>query len=146
MPSTALRLALLAGLACAMPAQGATIAFASTAALELDGRWYVVGGGSLVGGGAQPGWSLQAPVEFLNCRRANNQMLVSNDRPFRWNGGAATIWLSATANVDGSSGPRFEYRFDRPLLRLRSTTGDLVCEGEVAAPPGLDTLFRWGFE
>lgn len=148
MPRSATRCIFLAGLAAAIagPAPAATIAFASTAALELDGRWYVVQAGNLVGGGAQAGWSLQAPVEFLNCRRANNQMLVSNDRPFRWNAATATIWLTATANADGSSGPQFQYRFDRPLLRLRSTTGDLVCEGEVPPPPGLDTLFRWGFE
>jgi hypothetical protein len=142
-----LRLATVALLAAALPsaASAVPIAFQQGAALELDGRWYFTLPGQLVAQGAQ-GYLLDAPVGFVNCRRAGGQMLVSNDRPFRWNAGSATIWLATTANPDGSDGPRFQYLFDRPILRLRSSTGDLVCEGEVAAPPGLDTLFRWGFE
>ena len=137
-------LALLA-VPLAMPASAVPIAFQSGAALELDGRWYFTLSGRLLAEGAQ-GYLLEAPVGFANCRRSNGQMLVSNERPFRWNAGSATIWLATGANPDGSNGPRFQYLFDRPILRLRSSTGDLVCDGEVAAPPGLDTLFRWGFE
>lgn len=129
----------------APPAFATPIAFQSGTALELDGRWYFTLSGQLVAEGTQ-GYLLDAPVGFVNCRRAGGQMLVSNNRPFRWNAGAATIWLATTANPDGSDGPRFQFLFDRPILRLRSSTGDLVCDGEVAAPPGLDTLFRWGFE
>lgn len=143
-PRFAAALALHAILA-ATPAFATPIEFQSGAALELDGRWYFTLPGRLVAEGAQ-GYLLDAPVGFVNCRRAGGQMLVSNSRPFRWNAGAATIWLALTANPDGSDGPRFQFLFDRPILRLRSSTGDLVCDGEVAAPPGLDTLFRWGFE
>lgn len=141
------RLAVLALLALPLgpPALAGQVAFQTNAALELDGRWYFTLPGQLVAEGAQ-GYLLDAPVGFVNCRRASGQMLVSNSRPFRWNAGSATIWLATTANPDGSDGPRFQYLFDRPILRLRSSTGDLVCDGEVAAPPGLDTLFRWSFE
>lgn len=135
----------LPALLLATAAPAAPVAFSSGAALELDGRWYFTLAGQLVAQGA-PGYLLQAPVGFSNCRRSNGQMLVSNARPFRWNDGTATIWLATNANPDGSDGPRFQYLFDRPILRLRSSTGDLLCDGEVAAPPGLDTLFRWGFE
>lgn len=137
----------LAGAAVAGPACASTIALQSGAALQLDSRWYFILPGSLVAsGGPGQGYTLDAPVGFSNCARGNGQMLVSNDRPFRWNAGAATIWLSLAANPDGSTGPQLQFLFDRPILRLRSSTGDLVCQGEVAPPPGLDTLFRWGFE
>ena len=129
----------------AAPASAVPVAFGAGAALELDGRWYFTLPGRLLAEGAQ-GYLLDAPVGFANCRRSNGQMLVSNGRPFRWNAGSATIWLATSANPDGSDGPRFQYLFDRPILRLRSSTGDLVCDGEVGPPPGLDTLFRWGFE
>lgn len=146
--TTALRLlaiACLLALAAAPAARAATITLQSSAAVQLDGRWYFILPGNLVADGAT-GYTLNAPVGFMNCARSNGQMLVSNNRPFRWNNGAATIWLSLAANADGSNGPQVQYLFDRPILRLRSSTGDLICQGEVAAPPGLDTLFRWGFE
>jgi len=136
--------ALLAAL-LPLPAWSAPIAFQSGTALELDGRWYFTVSGRLLAEGTKA-YLLDAPVGFANCRRSNGQMLVSNDRPLRWNAGAATIWLATSANPDGDNGPRFQYLFDRPILRLRSSTGDLICQGEVAAPPGLDTLSCWGFE
>lgn len=147
MPIRRCVIAAFAAVVCllAMPAAAVPIVFQSGAALELDGRWYFTLGGRLQAEGAQ-GYLLDAPVGFSNCRRANGQMLVSNSRPLRWNAGSATIWLATSANPDGSTGPRFQYLFDRPILRLRSSTGDVVCDGEVPPPPGLDTLFRWGFE
>jgi hypothetical protein len=142
MPRTVLLVLLLA---IAAPANALTLAFAGGATIGIDGRWYVMLAGNLV---VDPGlgYVLQAPVGISGCARGNGQPQVVTTRPLRFNNPAEVVYLTTTDNPDGSTGAQILQPFDRPLLVFRSATGDIVCAGEVPAPPGLDTLFRSGFE
>ncbi len=113
--------------------------------IELDGRYYVLLSGTLVANGAL-GYNLLAPTSMTLCRRSNGMAQVPTSRPFRFNGNTETIFLTTVPDRDGADGVQISFPFDRAIVRLRSGTGDLICNGDVPAPPGLDTLFRNGFE
>lgn len=136
---------LLAVLGVVPAARGATLEFQDGATVELDGRYYVMLAGTITTD-AVLGYTVNAPLGISNCTRPGGLGLVLSQRPLRWNNGQNTIWLTLQANADGGTGIQFRYPYDRAILRLVSSTGDLVCSGEVPAPPGLDTLFRSGFE
>lgn len=136
-------LSILAG--AASPASAATFEFQDGATVELDGRYYVMLAGTITTD-AVLGYTINAPLGISNCARPGGQSLVLSQRPLRWNNGQNTIWLTLLGNADGGTGIQYRYPFDRAILRLVSSTGDLSCSGEVPAPPGLDTLFRSGFE
>lgn len=142
MPRTVLFVLLLA---IAAPANAVTLAFSGGATVGIDGRWYVMLAGNLV---VDPGlgYVVQAPVGLSGCVRGNGQPQVVTGRPLRFNNPAEVVYLTTADNRDGGTGPQILQPFDRPLLVFRSATGDIVCAGEVPPPPGLDTLFRSGFE
>lgn len=142
MPRTVLLVLLLA---IAAPANAVTLAFSGGATVGIDGRWYVMLAGNLVVDGGS-GYALQAPVGMSGCVRGNGQPQVVTGRPLNFNNPAEVVYLTTTDNRDGSTGAQILQPFDRPLLVFRSATGDIVCAGEVPPPPGLDTLFRSGFE
>lgn len=113
--------------------------------IELDGRYYAMLAGTLVANGAL-GYNLTAPTSMTGCRRSDGTAQISTSRPFRYNGSTETVFLTTVPDRNGTDGVQISFPFDRAILRLRSGTGDLVCGGQVPAPPGLDTLFRSGFE
>jgi hypothetical protein len=142
------QLVLLFGLLAAIfvaPAHAqTTIAFTDGATLELDGRFYVMLAGNVVANGVQ-GYNVLAPLSLTNCARSNGQAQVVTARPFRWNNGANVIYLATTPR-GGIDGLQFAFPFDRAILRVASATGDIVCGGDVPTPPGLDIVYRDGFE
>jgi hypothetical protein len=123
----------------------ATFSVPDNSTIELDGRYYVLLAGNLVANGAL-GYNLLAPTSMTLCTRSNGMDQVQTLRPLRFNGNTETVFLTTVPDRDGADGVQMSFPFDRAILRLRSGTGDLVCNGEVPAPPGLDTLFRSGFE
>jgi hypothetical protein len=143
--TAALLLLFIAVLAVAPATRAATFEFQDGATVELDGRYYVMLAGTITTD-AVLGYTVNAPLGISNCTRPGGQGLVLSQRPLRWNGGQNTIWLTLLSNADGSTGIQVRYPFDRAILRMVSSTGDLICSGEVPAPPGLDTVFRSGFE
>lgn len=132
-------------LAVAAPAGAATVSFGGGATVAIDNRWYVMLAGNVVVEPGQ-GYVLQAPVGMSGCVRSNGQAQQVTSRPLRFNSPSEVVYLTLADNRDGSTGAQILYPFDRPLLVFRSATGDIVCAGEVPPPPGLDTLFRSGFE
>lgn len=137
---------LLLFLLAASPAAGAfTLSFSGGATVAIDSRWYVMLAGNLVVEPGQ-GYVLQAPVGISGCVRGNGQPEVVTSRPLRFNNAVDVVYLTLADNREGGSGPQILSPFDRPLLRFTSATGDIVCNGEVPPPPGLDTVFRSGFE
>jgi hypothetical protein len=137
---------LLLLLLAASPAAGAfTLSFSGGATIAIDDRWYVMLAGNLVVEPGQ-GYVLQAPVGISGCARPNAQAQTVTTRPLRFNNAVDVVYLTPQNNRDGTSGPQILAPFDRPLLRFTSATGDIVCNGEVPPPPGLDTVFRSGFE
>jgi hypothetical protein len=143
-----MRLALLLALCVAAPlahAQSAVFSFPQGATVELDGRYYVMLGGTLSASTAN-GYVANAPLSMSNCQRPGGAAFVTTTRPFSWGSPTNVIFLTTANNPDGTNGIRVWVPFDRVILRLRSSTGDLVCGGDVPTPPGLDTIFRSGFE
>ncbi len=122
-----------------------TFGIPDNSTIELDGRYYVLLAGNLVANGTL-GYNLLAPTSMIACARPNNVAQIVTTRPFRFNSSTETVFLATSLNPNGTDGVQFSYPFDRAILRLRSATGDLVCNGDVPAPPGLDTLLRSGFE
>ena len=116
--------------------------FQDGATVELDGRYYVMLGGTISATVPQ-GYVVAAPMSMDVCTRPGGAALVVTSRPFTWGSPPQTIYLTTANNPDGSSGIRYWYPFDRGILVLRSSSDDLSCAGDVPPPPG---LFRNGFE
>lgn len=119
--------------------------FQDGATVELDGRYYVMLAGTIAATTAQ-GYLVAAPMSMTNCVRPGGAALVVTSRAFTWGNPAQTIYLTLSDNPDGSNGIRYWFPFDRGILSVRSSSADLICAGDVPAPPGFDILFRNGFE
>ncbi len=107
--------------------------------LELDNRWYVVTGG-LLQGFMSPGSIEMQGGSWRTCRRVNGDPLPSNPAsPVLTLGGTPSF---AVALLPSPFLVSYLDGFD--VMRVRSRTGDVVCNGNVASPIQAD--FRSGFE
>ncbi|HET9484334.1 MAG TPA: hypothetical protein VFO79_10295 [Xanthomonadales bacterium] len=129
-------------LAATAPATGATtLAFQGAALLQFDSLYYPMSPGTLtIEGGT---FSVGAPASMTNCRRESG--LAQTVSSVRLLAGATTIYLDETATNGAPPPAELRMEFGMAVVRFRSRTGDVVCDGAVV-PVALDTLYRDGFE
>lgn len=107
--------------------------------IRLDGRYYSVTTGEasldlVLGAMIVPG------VQMTNCGRSNGQGMVF---------GSFTLYYGASAYMVPLSSNQFSIQ--RPssattIFELASTTGDMICLGQVADPTQASVLFASSFE
>ncbi len=108
--------------------------------LELDSFWYQITG-TLVQSFMQPNLIEISSGSWSNCRRANGAALSINPP-------APILTLSGSANQRIALEPMpfvIQYLPGFDSVRLRSRTGDVVCDGQVQGPVA-PLIFSSGFE
>lgn len=148
-PSRTFRPALLWGLlALTLPAAAIqTFAFQGAAYLEIDGRYYLFGPGDFVAD-EQGGFRTFASTSLNQCLRRDGSAQLPSSVPLRYGSAQVTriLWL-ADAPLAGRV-PGAELRREGPhwVLGMRSKSGDVLCSGSIAPPPGVDKLHADGFD
>ena len=107
--------------------------------LELDGKWYDLAGGFVQAFYAPSDHSVSASVS--NCRLSGGSPLPAAVAP-KLNLNGVAISLA------GSPEPiLIEHLENADTIRMKSRTGNIVCDGEVPSPiPLPDPMFKNGFE
>jgi hypothetical protein len=112
--------------------------------LELDGRWYSVTTVGFIQGIFTLGELSIAGGSYSNCRLANGQPLPAPGTArlqLTNNAGNQTVTLSSTEKI------RVQYLATVDAIRVRSATGDVICDGAVASPiVPVDPIFLDGWE
>jgi hypothetical protein len=108
--------------------------------LELDNQWYAITGG-LLQSFMQPNLIELTSGSWRNCRRANGDALALNPT-------APVLALGGSPSQRIALQPvpfLIQYLPGADSVRLRSRTGDVVCDGSVPGPVAPHT-FASGFE
>ena len=107
--------------------------------LELDGKWYELAGGFVQAFYAPNDHSVSASVS--NCRLNGGAPLPAAVVPkLNLNGVAISLAASPEPIL-------IEHLENADTIRMKSSTGNIVCDGEVPSPiPLPDPMFRSGFE
>ena len=107
--------------------------------LELDGKWYDLAGGFVQAFYAPSDHSVSASVS--NCRLSGGSPLPAAVAPkLNLNGVAISLALPPDMIL-------IEHLENADTIRMKSRTGNIVCDGEVPSPiPLPDPMFKTGFE
>ena len=107
--------------------------------LELDGKWYDLAGGFVQAFYAPSDHSVSASVS--NCRLSGGAPLPAAVAPkLNLNGMAISLAASPEPIL-------IEHLENADTIRMKSRTGNIVCDGEVPSPiPLPDPMFKNGFE
>lgn len=109
--------------------------------LQLDGRYYVVDSNATIEYFPALKVVIAPSLQATSCSRPGGGPMVPST--FYLVTLAGQIPLSTAGDEDS----KFKYFAAQPrYVRVKSTTGDLVCAGEVPAPQLPDVIFQERFE
>ena len=107
--------------------------------LELDGKWYDLAGGFVQAFYAPSDHSVNAAAS--NCRLSGGAPLPAAVVPKLFLSGVAISLAPSPAPI------LIEHLENADTIRMKSRTGNIVCDGEVPSPIALpDPMFKNGFE
>lgn len=148
-PSRSIRPALLWGLlALTLPAAAIqTFALEGAAYFEIDGRYYLFGPGDFVAD-ELGGFRTWASTSINDCARRDGGAQLQSTVPFRYGSAQVTrlLWLADAPVAGRLPGAELRREGGNWVIGMRSRSGDVVCNGRIAPPPGVDRLHTDGFD
>lgn len=124
-----------------------TFSLQGAAYFEIDGRYYLFGPGDFVAD-EQGGFRTYASTSINDCERRDGGAQNVSTVPFRYGSVQVTriLWLADALVAGRIPGAELRREGSNWVIGMRTKSGDVVCNGRIAPPAGVDRLHADGFD